>query len=518
MQVKRFVAADMRRALELVRQELGPDAIILSSNRIPEGVELLTTTGSDSELAQLQQQPLGRMVSASASPMMSDGAWAETEVIERAARQAAPSQTFANAMAGVKSSGNAGVGSGNMGKSGKQLVDEIEQARQRMLSNQKLEESAKEFLVGKNTRVNAGIPRNAAVETITPASRKAVGRAPGRATEIRKSPEPVLQEMATPRAMSAAERYPLVDPAEPTIKQNRNSELLELQAEIADMRILLEQQLDRLTGAAAPAINNSPILNSVGRRLERLGLPADVVSKVLSRCTKSKSLAEAWPDALANLAHQLPVSGRDIVEQGGVFAFVGPTGVGKTTTIGKLAARYVLQHGADKVALITTDTYRIAAHDQLRSIARILRVPVRVVDESNSLESLLRSLRHCSLVLIDTAGFRHGDPHLKAQLKTLADQQQVKSYLVLSCNSQQQMLKASIHAYGAARLQGCILTKLDETASMGEALGVIAQNHLPVAYTTDGQDIPKHIEVARGHQLVAKAVALLKQNTATAVS
>jgi len=518
MQVKRFVAADMRRALELVRQELGPDAIILSSNRIPEGVELLTTTGSDSELAQLQQQPLGRMALASASPMLSDGAWAETEVIERAARQAAPSQTFAKAMAGVKASSGQGAGSSNIGKSGKQLVDEIEQARQRMLANKKLEESAKEFLVGNNTRVNAAIPRTPAGDTRATDTRKAVGRAPGRATEARK-PAAIQQDLARPRTMSAAERYPLVDPVAetPQAKQDRNTELLELQAEIADMRLLLEQQLDRL-GAVPATTGTSPILSSVGRRLERLGLPADLVGKVLNRCTKSTSLAEAWPDALANLAHQLPVSGRDVVDQGGVFAFVGPTGVGKTTTIGKLAARYVLQHGADKVALITTDTYRIAAHDQLRSIARILRVPVRVVDESNSLESLLRSLRHCSLVLIDTAGFRHGDPHLKAQLKALADQQQVKSYLVLSCNSQQQMLKASIHAYGAARLQGCILTKLDETASMGEALGVVAQNRLPVAYTTDGQDIPKHIEVARGHQLVAKAVALLKQNTATAVS
>jgi flagellar biosynthesis protein FlhF len=79
-------------------------------------------------------------------------------------------------------------------------------------------------------------------------------------------------------------------------------------------------------------------------------------------------------------------------------------------------------------------------------------------------------------------------------------------------------LKASIHAYGAARLQGCILTKLDETASVGEALGVVRQNRLPIAYTTDGQDIPKTLEVARAHQLVSKAVALLKTNPTSAVS
>lgn len=517
MQVKRFVAADMRRALELVRQELGPDAIILSSGRVPEGVELLTTTGSDSELQQLQQQPLGKMAFASASPMMSDGAWAETEVIERAAKQHLGSSFAAN-MASSK------AGSNNSGKTGKQLVDEIEQARLRMLASQKVEESAKEFLVGRNTVVNAGIPRNPVTANRSQAAagnrvqgRKAVTSAP--------QTKPAIHQA---KPMSAAERYPLNDSevedkvrisshSNRNSEPDRNTELQELQAEIADMRFLLEQQLDRL-GAAANPMSNSPVLGSVGRRLERLGLPAEVVTKVLKGCTKIHSLSNAWPDALANLAHQLPVNGRDIVDQGGVFAFVGPTGVGKTTTIGKLAARYVLQHGADKVAIITTDTYRIAAHDQLRSLARILRVPVRVVDESNSLESLLRSLRHCSLILIDTAGFRHGDPHLKAQLKALADQPQVKSYLVLSCNSQEQMLKASVHAYGAARLQGCVLTKLDETASMGEALGVVMQNRLPVVYTTDGQDIPKNLDVARAHQLVAKAVALLKSNPASAVS
>lgn len=500
MQVKRFVAADMRRALELVRQDLGPDAIILSSNRIPEGVELLTTMGSDSELMQLQQQPLARM-GLNNSPLLSDASFGETLAAERYKPKAAPILT---------PKADSSLSHPNAGKSGTQLADEIEKARLRMIASRKAEESAKEFLVGKNTVVNAGIPRNAAI----PAAKPKTG-------------------------LSAAEKYPLIDdapvndtraaksaPANTASAQgavaqssvpDQTNQLSELQAEIADMRFLLEQQLDRLTGQ--PSFQtDSPVLGSVSRRLERLGLPKDVIGKVITSCNKTKTLSDAWPDALANLAHQLPINSRDVVDQGGVFAFVGPTGVGKTTTIGKLAARYVLQHGADKVALITTDTYRIAAHDQLRSLARILRVPVRVVDESNSLDSVLRSLRHCSLVLIDTAGFRHGDPHLKAQLQALAEQPQVKSYLVLSCNSQEQMLKASVHAYGAARLQGCILTKLDETASMGEALGVVMQNRLPIAYTTDGQDIPKNLEVARAHQLVSKAVALLKANPATAAS
>lgn len=493
MQVKRFIAADMRRALEMVRQDLGPDAIILSSNRVPEGVELLTTLGSDSELAQLQQQPLGKLNFSSSAPLLSDGQLAGSLSKSRF-EPSATSPVLTKMPDTVRN-----------GKSGKELVDEIERARQKLLMTKKAEESAKELLIGKNTKVNAGIPRRdfsqalAEAETIT-------------------AKKPATK---TPKAfVSAADRYPLIDEKIEEKKSDSlanfnldsNSQIADLQAEIADMRYLLEQQLERLTGVTTQK-GESPVMNNLVRRLERLNLPQDVISKIVGNVRKHKTINDAWPDALANLAHQLPIQGRDIVDQGGIFAFVGPTGVGKTTTIGKLAARYVLQHGADKVALITTDTYRIAAHDQLRSLARILRVPVRVVNESQSLDSLLKSLRHCSLILIDTAGFRHGDPQLKAQLESLAALRQIKTYLVMSSNSQAQMLKASVHAYGVANLQGCVLTKLDETASLGEALGVVMQSGLKVAYTTDGQDIPKHIDVAKAHQLVAKAVSLLKTNS-----
>src|SRR5690606_2753238 len=203
--------------------------------------------------------------------------------------------------------------------------------------------------------------------------------------------------VSAPRQAPARELPLRESPVQPEpVVQQEQIQLSELQAELADMRFLLEQQLDRMMGGT-PAPQGSPVLSSIGRRLERIGWPDDVVNKGLNSCKPTRKLASAWSDALANLAHQMPVIGKDIVDQGGVFAFVGPTGVGKTTTIGKLAARYVLQHGADQVALVTTDTYRIAAHDQLRSFGRILRVPVKVVDENNTLEQVLHSLRRYSL-------------------------------------------------------------------------------------------------------------------------
>lgn len=433
MQVKRFLAADMRRALEMVRQELGPDAIILSSHRTRDGVEILTA-------------PSAAMAPEAVSP-----APTVAEVSEPAPLSP-----------------------------GQQRAAAIEQARERRLGERQLEDSANEFLRS-NQRVNAGIPRRDDSHSQRPAV-----------------------------AGSAADRYGLAD--SPAARgTSSGSELSQLQAEMADMRLLLEEQLTQMLGAqGAPG---TPVMASVARRLERMGLPKDVSSRLLQQGKRQNNLSHSWSDALAHLSHALPVDTSDSVGRGGIFALVGPTGVGKTTTIGKLAARYVLEHGPRDVALVTTDTHRIGAQDQLRSLARILKVPVRVVDEANPLDSVLYSLRRCALVLIDTAGFNHGDPRLAEQMATLGRQPRIQQLLVLSCNSQSQMLRASLHAYGGKALKGCIFTKLDETASLGEALGLAMQSELPIVYTTDGQDIPRDIDVARAHKLVAKAAALLKRTS-----
>lgn len=491
MQVKRFVAADMRRALEMVRMELGPDAIILSSNRVKEGVELLTTLAEDSPL-QEQQQPLGRAAMASASPMLSDGAWAQRdeEIAERAALELAEAVTR-----------RSGLGQAS-GKTGQQLADEIEQARLRMLAARKAEESAREHLLAPEpSRVRPGGQPNRSEPSRFESAAERYGLIPDTRVQA------VVQQPNAVKPATAPGRLEAAQPPQEAIN--------ELQAELADMRLLLEQQLSKLSHQPQPTLSASA---NVARRLERLGLPATLVSRVVSRC-KKRLLAEIWPEALARLAHQLPVCGRDIVDEGGIFALVGPTGSGKTTTIGKLAARYVLKHGAKGVALVTMDTFRIAAHDQLRAFARILQIPVKVVDARQSLAQVLAELAQYKLVLIDTAGFRHGDPQLKQQLHALAQFKKIQNLLVLSCNSQAQMLKASVHAYGPAGLRGCVLTKLDETASMGEAMGLAIETQLPIAYTTDGQEVPKHLDLARGHQLVSRALALLKsQGTAAAHS
>jgi len=492
MQVKRFVAADMRRALELVRADMGPDAVILSSRRIKQGVEIMTTL-EDQPLVPAASQgmvPSEDHTTGLESPMASDSAWGDQAVVNSAieehlavAAQAAgippaaavktietTNARFDQVMASESRRGPAS------GKTSQQLAEEIEQARNRMLAARNRKAESPSF------------------EATAPQPREAV---PSQLQGLE-------QQISAQRSSQAAAQ---------------DKKLNEMQAELAEMRQLLEEQLGRLSRgqtAAGSAEGRTPLLTNLWHRFDQLGLPSDIATQLLQQVSQQGSMAEAWPEALATLSHQLPIDNTDVVDHGGVFAFVGPTGVGKTTTVGKLAARYVLKHGADKVALVTTDTYRIAAYDQLRALGRILKVPVRVVDDNNSLPEVLDSLKNYALVLIDTAGFRHGDPLLKEQLAILQQQQKVQSFLVLACNSQMQMLKASVHAYKSAGLQGCILTKLDESASLGGALGVVLDQGLPVVYTTDGQEIPQDIDVARAHQLVSKAVALMKQGMADA--
>ncbi|WP_049721796.1 flagellar biosynthesis protein FlhF [Gilvimarinus polysaccharolyticus] len=454
MQVKRFVATDMRRALELVRQELGSDAIILSSRRVREGVEILTSAAQADA-----PQTTATSMSAASSPQ----------------EPTAPD-----------SSVFAGVGGHKSALSAQEIHDEIAMANRQRIARQQAAASADEYL-GSNQVINAGIARRETPEAVQPA--------------------------ATPtRIQTAAERYGLLDEAPHRAKtKTDDDEIGQLHEEIAQMRELLEEQLSRFAGAP-PSGPNSGQVASLTRRFERMGFSAGVCESLLKQPFKSRVLAKAWPEAMARLAKAVPIIEQDLTAQGGVFALVGPTGAGKTTTIAKLAARYVLEHGADKVALVTTDTYRLAGHDQLRSLASILQVPVRVVDENNSLSSVLRSVRRCELVLIDTPGLRHGAPELKQQMAQLAEIAKIKSLLVLPANSQAQMLQASRHAYSAAGLSGCILTKLDETASLGEAVSCAIGSNLPIAYTTNGQEIPADISPARGHQLVAAAVQLAQQN------
>lgn len=294
-----------------------------------------------------------------------------------------------------------------------------------------------------------------------------------------------------------------VRPAAPVSAGN----LDEMRAEIAGLRDLLESQLGGL--AWGQLSQQQPRQASLWRRLAQLGLPAPLCQQLMDQVADVADARQAWRLLLAHLAQRIPVMREELIEQGGVIALVGPTGAGKTTTLGKMAARYVLKHGSQHVALVTMDTYRIGAHEQLRTLGRILNVPVRVVDEQHSLQDVLDEFAGKRLVLVDTAGLQAQDPQLRSQLDEVAAQgERIRTLLVLAATSQYRVLKAAWHNYRSCNLAGCVLSKVDEAGSLGEALGLAMEQALPVAYVADGQRIPDDLSRGVGHQLVSRAVGL----------
>lgn len=441
MSVKRFTAPDMRRALELVRREMGPDAIILSSQRTNNGVEIVTSSEIDAEPPGVAS----REAFATQFDKEHDQAFASDQAWQIEAGAERSAQKF---------------------HSVKQGADEKPSALPTGFSNSGIGNAMEKF-------------------------------------------EHKLQENREQRAEKQRLRV-----ARKASQEEGTQKLDELQNEIADMRLLMEEQMWRMNQNSSGHFTAKKRLGvAEGRlqtQLERLGLPSTLIGKCVAQSSPGERLNTNWKQALAKIAKQLPVDTQDPTERGGIFALVGATGVGKTTTLAKLAARYVLKHGMGKVALVATDSYRVGAHEQLRALGKILGVPVRVADQERSLASVLDGLKSFPLVLIDTAGFRHGDPHLAVQEAMLESCPAVQRVVVLAANSQLPSMTASIKAYRRGRAIGCVLTKLDETVSLGETLGLMIQEKLPIFYTTDGQEIPQDLSVASSKALILKAVDLAK--------
>ena len=307
------------------------------------------------------------------------------------------------------------------------------------------------------------------------------------------------------RQASTRNRNPLAD-----IEWDHDPAIIEMRREIQEMRGLLENQLAHL--AWGELNRRRPAEAGILRRLNALGLPSELCAELAEAAGGAPDPEQGWRHALGLLARRLPVTDDDILSQGGIVALVGSTGVGKTTTVAKLAARYALRHGPRSVALVTTDSYRIGAHEQLFTYGRILGVPVQVAADHDELHNTLQSLRDKRLVLIDTAGMSQRDLRLSEQFTTLREAgMPIRSYLVMSATTQTGVLEEAVRAFSQGRLDGCILTKVDEAAGLGGAISVIAGHQLPLAYVGDGQRVPEDLHPARAQNLVNRALSLQQQ-------
>lgn len=411
MKIKRLNAANIREAMRKIREELGPDAVILSNQRSEAGFEIIAAIDYDEKLLAGMQLP-GSGESESRAPA-------------EAATPAEPKRAL-------------------------------------------------------------NPPASAAPPAPKPAAKAA-------ATAI-----PTLQPAPEAAAPAISPR-----PDKPRVVWSQDPLLVEMRHELQAMHTLLEQQLSGL--AWGELGRQQPHRADLLSQLLDFGCHPSLCVRLADAAAVERDPALAWRLALETLGRGLSVTQDDILSKGGIAALIGPTGVGKTTTIAKLAARYNLRHGPHQVALITTDSYRIGAYEQLCTFGMILDAPVRLVRTAQELQDSLKAFADKSLILIDTAGMSQRDLRLSQQFALLDDPSRIRNYLVLAANAQHAVLQETMAAFARVPLSGAILTKVDETTRLGAVLSAAHEQALPLAYICNGQRVPEDLQAAQVDALIRLA-------------
>jgi flagellar biosynthesis protein FlhF len=281
------------------------------------------------------------------------------------------------------------------------------------------------------------------------------------------------------------------------------------------LRGALETRIDGLMWGKG--LSREPVPTTLFRTLMEAGFSANLIRAMLSRLPPRMTFTAALSWARHELISHLPVIGSEdeLLGNGGVFALVGPTGVGKTTTLAKLAARCVSRVGREQVAMLTTDNFRIGAHEQLQIYGRLMGVPTRSVRDVGQLRETLAELGARKIILIDTTGISQRDRHVAEQAAMLCGAgRPVQRLVVLNAASQGDTLDEVAHAYrnGADEdVRGCIITKIDEASRYAAALDTAIRHRLPIHYVSRGQRVPEHLDVPTAAELVDGAFACLRR-------
>jgi flagellar biosynthesis protein FlhF len=282
--------------------------------------------------------------------------------------------------------------------------------------------------------------------------------------------------------------------------------------EIKTMHSMMQEQLACL--AWGDMQQRDPKRSTLIREMINVGFSPELARQLLGKMPANAD--KAWVQKL--LAHNIRVAtaNEDVVTRGGVYALVGPTGVGKTTTTAKLAARAVVRYGADKVALITTDSYRIGAHEQLKIYGKILGVAVHAVRDTEDLKLTLSGLKHKHLVLIDTMGVGQRDSRVadQAEMFNAAGAQRL---LLLNATSSGSTLDDVVRMYHGTGVVGCIPTKLDEAVTLGTVLDVVVRHKLQMHYIASGQRVPEDLHEVNLEYLLHRAFKVISIPTPFAV-
>jgi flagellar biosynthesis protein FlhF len=432
------MAPDTRQALRGIREQLGDDAVILSSKRTPGGVEV--TAAVDFDATRLENAAVALAPPPAPKPV--------AKPVPPAPVRAVPAATATPA------------------------------------------------------RAAAPAPRAPAAASTQPSARPAA----------RPQAAPALAQTPPVRARSVAP--PHAPPPHAPLSAPTAAAMDHMNHELKILRRMLETQLEQL--AWNERSRRTPVIAEMLRELTEMGISQELADRIVEQLPAQVDLATARRFAIAGLSQYLRTTGPRWQEDGGRVALVGATGVGKTTTLAKIAVRWVLRHGARDLALVAADSVRMGAHDQLQSLGQLLGAPVYAPDGFAGLPVLLAQLSRYRLVLIDTPGSSVRDPQLAARLAVLANSaSKLESALVLPANSQAGAIDEAVRRFAPANPACCLLTKVDEAASLGGVLSVLIRARLPVAYVSGGQRVPEDLQPARALELVSQAVQLAKSTQAT---
>ena len=564
MKIKRFVAPDMRTAFAMVRQEHGPDAVILSNRVTEDGVEIVAASNYDEALVKHTLEAMRPAnTTAPLHPLLDPApqATAPTRAASTGAHNAAPTLSPAEAAANYFARRQATAAPATPAAPAPVSAEvpvappsapvaiitpvaAANEAPPRFTPIQPVRDIAPQLIEPTSfaAKLAACLPAAPANEPAPAVAPHAEPAAPPRPrTAVRADIDDTLDldallpSIAPPVALPdpapapkvatlPAARLPTADtvpaPAAVTVPtltvvadnaadaRESDAQLVQMRGELAAMREMIEREMHRLTDER---LRGSPVRMQAMELMEDYGFDAGITRDIALQIPADTEAHRGRGLMLGLLSKKLPVTEADPLETGGVVALVGPTGAGKTTTIAKLAACFAQRHNARDVALVTTDTVRIGGREQLHGYGRQLGIAVHEADSAQGLALVLERLRDYKLVLIDTAGLGQRDRNLVGQLNWLRASGQVQTLLCLPANSHFADLDEVVRRFSTVQPQGVVLTKLDETGRLGSALSVVVDHQLPMAWVTDGQRVPDDLHRANSAHLVLRLDQLRRE-------
>lgn len=519
MKLKRFVAKDMREALTMVKDELGDDAIIMSNKRVASGVEIVAGVESlpVQKSAAMVNARLGVSSNGAVSPPVRQLSDDKVEISSEKPRLiGGKNQAYAQSLIEILERQQA------MSKEqGDKLLDDIAAKNEHRLSSDSLKGT------GVSRIINPGDgDYDMANDPMKKAGPSRIDPSLDEDADLFKNPPlPLSQQrefknfFVKSKTKQEKEEYETKAGID-TYKANNVSDtavrkdLEKMRAEVENIRKLLQFELAGLLQDNRS--RNEPVKAMVYKLLSSVGFSDSVADNLVNQLPAEITFNNAWRELVAIIERSILVGDDEIVSKGGIVTLIGPAGVGKTTTLAKLAARFVMRYGPQRVAIVTADHYRIGAVEQIKTYGRIMGCATYAVKNIAELPQLLYTLSDKSLILVDTAGVGFKDERFNAQLSQLKLQAslKLKHYLVLPCTTQRKVLQHAYDHFAMVGLTGLILTKIDECQNVGDALSLCIDMKLPISYITDGQRVPEDLDIPNPNALARRALAAVEDDIA----